>query len=400
MTTVRYNAATRVTSRNAAFFARNRPYPTILRYFSARFNLCPVSIEGCRSRGRGMGSVRPPRGGGGRPRGSNPRSLSAGSSEIVPALPANAKRTVRQPDRLSPVPLELKERANRVHVLGHDVALLMDRLEVVQVGTVDDVDPVLPDRDLIQVRPGAPEVASKFHDLRGGLDPFRAADELEPWRAPPHVKDLVRRCRSFQTNADRVQMHDRRGDLHRDRVDIQVREYALHIRTVVARHLKLRLNRVNRTLLRIAGVCGASDHQGEDVVDAEVDIEWIQRADESCRIARRYTDKPCTETLRVVHGRIEAEVRELVFLAALPDRFDTGLFVGRLESALLGCRLDDEVRFLEHVVQGTVDLDPRLVKLPGGIFCRRVQRISLLDCKSRFEVRRHLRNTHDFHVAL
>src|SRR3990170_33040 len=343
MTTVRYNAATRVTSRNAAFFARNRPYPTILRYFSARFNLCPVSIEGCRSRGRGMGSVRPPKGGGGRPRGSNPRSLSAGSPEIVPALPANAKRTVGQPDRLSPVPLELKERANRVHVLGHDVALLMDRLEVVQVGTVDDVDPVLPDR---------------------------------------------------------VQMHDRRGDLHRDRVDIQVREDALHIRTVVARHLKLRLNRVNRTLLRIAGVCGASDHQGEDVVDAEVDIEWIQRADESCRIARRYTDKPCTETLRVVHGRIEAEVRELVFLAALPDRFDTGLFVGRLESALLGCRIDDEVRLLEHVVQGTVDLDPRRIKLRGGIFCRRVQRISLLDCKSRFEVRRHLRNTHDFHVAL
>src|SRR6266571_432798 len=66
---------------------------------------------------------------------------------------ADAERTVRLLHAPAAVLLELKQRADRVDVLGDDVGLLVDRLEVVEPLSVDDVDAVAPDRDLVEVGP-------------------------------------------------------------------------------------------------------------------------------------------------------------------------------------------------------------------------------------------------------
>src|SRR5437667_30645 len=80
---------------------------------------------------------------------------------------SDAETPVRLFHALAAVVLELGQGPNRVDVLGYDVRLLMDGLEVVQPLAVDDMDAAPPDGDLIQVRAAPGEVPGDFHDLGG-----------------------------------------------------------------------------------------------------------------------------------------------------------------------------------------------------------------------------------------
>src|SRR5438445_2155709 len=92
----------------------------------------------------------------------------------------NAERPVRLLHTLPAVFLELEHRPNRIDVLGYDIRLLVDRLEVVQPFAVDDVHAVPPDGDLVQVRAAPRQVAGHLHDLGRGLDAVSAGDGGDP----------------------------------------------------------------------------------------------------------------------------------------------------------------------------------------------------------------------------
>jgi len=88
-----------------------------------------------------------------------------------------------------------------------------------------------------------------------------------------------------------MQVHNRRRHLDRNRVNVEVRQDALHVGAVVARHFELRLDRVNGTFLRITRIRGASHQDREDLVHADMGVERVERSDESRRIARGHADE-------------------------------------------------------------------------------------------------------------
>src|SRR2546428_3767823 len=87
---------------------------------------------------------------------------------------SDAEGPVRLLHAFAAVFLELEHRTNGVDVLGHDIRLLVDRLEVVQAFAVDDVDAVPPHGDLVKVRAAPRQVAGHLHDLGRGLDAISA----------------------------------------------------------------------------------------------------------------------------------------------------------------------------------------------------------------------------------
>src|SRR5256885_15532617 len=82
----------------------------------------------------------------------------------------DAEGAVRLLHALPTVLFELEEGPDRVHVLRHDVGLLVDRLEVVQPSTVHDVNPVPPHGHLVEVRAAPRYIPPHLHDLGRPLD--------------------------------------------------------------------------------------------------------------------------------------------------------------------------------------------------------------------------------------
>src|SRR3989304_6351518 len=72
----------------------------------------------------------------------------------------------------------------------------------------------------------------------------------------------------------------------------------------------------------------------------------VEGPDQARRVARRHADELRAEAFRIVRGRVEAQTREGMFLAALPDRLHPRLLVRGPEAALFRRRVDDEVRLL------------------------------------------------------
>src|SRR2546426_310981 len=289
--------------------------------------------------------------------------MRGGERPDVPAAEQRAdeswpRRSLRGPDAegavgllhaLPTVLFEFEEGPDCVHVLRHDVGLLVDRLEVVQPSTVHDVNPVPPHGDLVEVRAVPRQIPRHLHDLGRRLDAVAAGHRDHPRKPFPDVEDLIRRCGLLQVDAHRVQVHDRRRDLHRNRVDVQLRQDALDIRAVMARHLELGFNRVNRAFLRVARVRRAADHDGEDFLHPDVSVERIEGADEARRIAGGHADERRAEAVFVVCRGIERQVRQGVFLAALPDRLDPRFLVQGLVAAFLRRAIDNEIGFLDEV---------------------------------------------------
>src|SRR5438876_12020159 len=105
----------------------------------------------------------------------------------------------------------------------------MDRLEVVQPLAVNDMDAVPPDGDFIEVRAAPGEVSGDLHDLGRRLDAISARDERDTWESLPNVQDLTRVRGLLQVDGQVVQMHDRRWHLDRNRVNVEVREDAMNV---------------------------------------------------------------------------------------------------------------------------------------------------------------------------
>ena len=163
-------------------------------------------------------------------------------------------------------------------------------------------------------------------------------------------------------------MHDRRWHLDRNRVNVQVREDALYIGAVVARHLELRLDRVDGTFLRITRVCRAAHHDREDLLHADMGVERVERADESRRVARGHADERRAEAVRVIRGRIKGQVRQGVLLAPLPNRLHARLLVEGFVAALLRGAIDDEIRVSHEIVEDARGLHARLLEFRERLF--------------------------------
>src|SRR2546426_522618 len=70
---------------------------------------------------------------------------------------------------------------------------------------------------------------------------------------------------------------------------------------MVARHLELRLDRVDRASLRVAGIRGPTDHHGKDAADPEMDVERVEGPDQV--LPRRVRGVP------LLHRELRLEVR-------------------------------------------------------------------------------------------
>src|SRR5256712_6537227 len=289
---------------------------------------------------------------------------------------ADAERSIRLLHALPAVFLELEERPNRVDVLGHDIRLLVHRLEVVQAFAVDDVHAIPPNGDLVQVGTAPREVAGHLHDLGRGLDTIPTGHERDPREPLPYVENLRRVRGLLQVNGQRVQVHNRRGHLDRDRMNVEVRQDALYVWAMVARHFELRLDRVDGTFLRIAWVRRSAHHDREHLLHAHVGIERVERPDEPRRVARGHAHERRAKAVRIIRGRVEGQVRQRVLLAALPDRLHARLFVERLVPAVLRRAIDDEIRFSPEIVGDPRGFPPGLLPLPQPVFFRRGPRLS------------------------
>src|SRR5256712_13951141 len=145
-----------------------------------------------------------------------PPSMSAGIAmarmkiRLDSLADSDAQGAVRLLHALAAVLLELEQGPDRVHVLRHDIRLLVDRLEVVQALAVDDVDAVPPHGDLVQVRAAPRKVPGDLHDLGRRLDAVAARDESDSRESPPYLQDLSRVRRLLQVHRERMQVHDRR----------------------------------------------------------------------------------------------------------------------------------------------------------------------------------------------
>ncbi len=162
----------------------------------------------------------------------------------------------------------------------------MDGLETVKFLSVEHRDRFFKDAVLPEIRSGPAEVLSVLPELGVALDPGILADEPD---AAVVLEDLQHRLAGgllLEIHLDRVHVHKRRRNDHREGDDVYVREDGQDVRAVVARDGgRVEDDRIDWSPLDVAGVGSTPDHHRSDPLDAEGLIQGMDDADEPGGVA-------------------------------------------------------------------------------------------------------------------
>ncbi len=84
------------------------------------------------------------------------------------------------------------------------------------------------------------------------------------------LDDLLFGCRVFQLHIDEMHMHEGRRHDHCGCYDIDIRENALYVRTVVGRDRdRIQNDRIDRSAFDVSGIPAAANHGCPDFFHAE-----------------------------------------------------------------------------------------------------------------------------------
>ncbi len=174
------------------------------------------------------------------------------------------------------------------------------------------------------------------------------------------LNDLLFGSRVFQLHIDEMHMHEGRRNDHCGGDDIDMRQNALHIGTVMGRDRdRIQNDRVDRSAFDVSRISSPTNHRCPDFFHAEDGVDEFDDPAKAGGIAGNDTGKLPADRLLVVAGRVEGKSGDFVLLSAFPDGFLLVLFVEGFVSCTdaSGRCIDDDVSFLDHFFDRAGDLE-------------------------------------------